>query len=92
MFATACYRWSCTGFGRGNIRCSPQYGSGFADQQVKEETLKAGLILSHAGWRPVIDRAEGHGYFCGTQWQDEESPCNSKTAFGKPRPSCWTNL
>jgi hypothetical protein len=39
--------------------------SGFADQQVKEETLKAGLILSHAGWRPLIDRAEGHGYFCG---------------------------
>ena len=39
--------------------------SGFAAQQVKEETLKAGLILNHAAWRPLIDRAEGHGYFLG---------------------------
>lgn len=38
---------------------------GFSDQQVKEETLKAGLILSHVAWRPLIDRAEGHGYFRG---------------------------
>jgi hypothetical protein len=39
--------------------------TGFSDQQVKEETLKAGLILSHGAWRPLIDRAEGHGYFRG---------------------------
>lgn len=39
--------------------------SGFTDQQVKEETLKAGLILSDHGWRPLIERAEGHGYFRG---------------------------
>jgi len=39
--------------------------TGFADQQVKEETLKAGLILSDDSWRPLIDRAESHGYFRG---------------------------
>lgn len=39
--------------------------TGFADQQVKEETLKGGLILNHAGWRPLIDQAEEHGYFRG---------------------------
>jgi hypothetical protein len=39
--------------------------TGFADQQVKEETLKAGLILNDDGWRPLIDRAERHGYFRG---------------------------
>ena len=39
--------------------------TGFNDQQVKEEALKAGLILSHHSWRPLIDRAEGHGYFRG---------------------------
>ena len=39
--------------------------TGFAEQQVKEETLKACLILNQTGWRPLIDRAEGHGYFRG---------------------------
>jgi hypothetical protein len=39
--------------------------TGFSDQQVKEETLKAELILSHPAWRPLIDRAEEHGYFRG---------------------------
>jgi hypothetical protein len=39
--------------------------TGFSEQQVREETLKAGLILSHSAWRPLIDRAEGHGYFRG---------------------------
>jgi len=39
--------------------------TGFNEQQAKEETLKAGLILSHRSWRPLIDRAEGHGYFRG---------------------------
>jgi hypothetical protein len=39
--------------------------TGFNDQQVKEEVLKAGLILSQKSWRPLIDRAEGHGYFRG---------------------------
>jgi hypothetical protein len=39
--------------------------TGFNDQQVKEEALKAGLILSQKSWRALIDRAEGHGYFRG---------------------------
>ncbi|MBB3205513.1 hypothetical protein FHS27_001313 [Rhodopirellula rubra] len=33
--------------------------------QLKEEILKAGLLLSHDGWRPLIERAELHGYFDG---------------------------
>lgn len=39
--------------------------SGFSEQQVTEEQLKADLILTHNDWRLLIDRAEGHGYFRG---------------------------
>lgn len=39
--------------------------SGFSATQIAEEKLKAQLILSHARWRPLIDRAEGHKYFRG---------------------------
>lgn len=39
--------------------------SGFSEQQVAEEKLKAELILAHPDWRQMIDRAEGHGYFRG---------------------------
>lgn len=39
--------------------------AGFSEQQIAEERLKAELILSDSGWRPLIDRAEGHGYFSG---------------------------
>jgi len=38
---------------------------GFSPQQVREEALKAGLILADPGWRERIDRAEEHGYFSG---------------------------
>jgi len=38
---------------------------GFSPQQVREEAVKAGLILADAGWRERIDRAEEHGYFSG---------------------------
>ena len=38
---------------------------GFNRQQVSEEKLKAELIISDPRWRPLIDRAEGHGYFRG---------------------------
>jgi hypothetical protein len=38
---------------------------GFSHQQIREEKLKANLILGHLGWRDRIDRAEGHGYFKG---------------------------
>ena len=40
--------------------------TGFPEQQQREEALKAGLILADPeGWRPLIERAEGHGYFRG---------------------------
>ncbi|MEZ5327526.1 MAG: DUF262 domain-containing protein [Verrucomicrobiales bacterium] len=39
--------------------------AGFSPQQIQEERLKAKLILSNEEWRPLIDRAEGHGYFKG---------------------------
>ena len=38
---------------------------GFIQQQVGEEKLKAELIIADPNWRPLIDRAEGHGYFKG---------------------------
>src|SRR5262249_50660559 len=38
---------------------------GFSPQQLREETLKAQLILSRQGWRERIARAEAHGYFQG---------------------------
>ena len=39
--------------------------AGFSGQQISEEKLKAELILLDHGWRPLIDQAEGHGYFRG---------------------------
>ena len=39
--------------------------SGFSLQQISEEKLKAELILGHSGWRTLIERGEGHGYFRG---------------------------
>ena len=38
---------------------------GFSSQQVREEILKAKLILSHPDWRARIDAAEEHSYFSG---------------------------
>ncbi len=38
---------------------------GFSPQQVREEALKAKLILSRPGWRERIEAAEAHGYFQG---------------------------
>ena len=37
----------------------------FPRRQITEESLKAALLLNHGGWQPLIDRAEGHGYFRG---------------------------
>lgn len=39
--------------------------SGFSEPQIEEEKLKARLLLADSGWRPLIDRAEGHPYFRG---------------------------
>jgi hypothetical protein len=38
---------------------------GFSPQQVREEALKAKLILTNSAWRTRIDNAEAHGYFSG---------------------------
>jgi len=38
---------------------------GFFAQQISEEKLKAELIQVDGTWRPLIDRAERHGYFKG---------------------------
>ncbi len=38
---------------------------GFSQLQVREEVLKAQLILSHPGWKSRIIAAERHGYFRG---------------------------
>ena len=57
---------------------------GFSPQQVREEVLKARLILADSAWRDRIDRAEEHGYFsgqieflldfCGVSAQAEKMP------------------
>ena len=39
--------------------------AGFYLQQIAEEQLKSELLLAHLGWRPLIERAEKHGYFKG---------------------------
>lgn len=39
--------------------------TGFYLQQIGEEQLKAELLLTHSGWRELIERAEKHGYFKG---------------------------
>ena len=39
--------------------------TGFSPQQLREESLKARLILADVGWRDRIGRAEEHGYFSG---------------------------
>lgn len=38
---------------------------GFNGQQLREERLKAQLILRDTRWRPLIERAETHPYFRG---------------------------
>ena len=37
----------------------------FSREQLKEERIKARLLLADDDWRQLIDRAEGHGYFVG---------------------------
>lgn len=38
---------------------------GFYVPQVTEEQVKARLLLTNESWRPLIEMAEGHGYFRG---------------------------
>lgn len=42
--------------------------TGFYEQQIAEEKLKAELILADGRWRTLIDSAEGHPYFRGQIW------------------------
>src|SRR6185369_8336213 len=42
-----------------------EQASGFNQQQVREERLKAQLIVRDTQWRALIERAESHGYFQG---------------------------
>ena len=39
--------------------------TGFSEQQIMEEKLKAQLIIGNAKWRRQIDHAESHKYFRG---------------------------
>jgi hypothetical protein len=39
--------------------------TGFNQQQVTEEKIKARLIIERSDWRQQIDQAESHGYFRG---------------------------
>ena len=39
--------------------------TGFSELQIEEEKYKAQLIQTQEEWRPLLDRAEAHGYFRG---------------------------
>lgn len=39
--------------------------AGIYQEQLDEERRKAMLMVTNAGWLPLIDRAENHGYFRG---------------------------
>ena len=49
----------------GYFASNKQPTSGFREQQIDEERLKAELLLADSNWRTIIDRAETHGYFKG---------------------------
>lgn len=49
----------------GHFAKAEKAATGFSEPQTAEERLKAQLILAHEGWRGLVDRAEGHGYFRG---------------------------
>lgn len=61
---------------------------GFSPQQVREESLKANLIQTHAGWRARIDDAEAHGYFRG-QIEFLLDFCDAYAEAGKLPIASW---
>jgi len=65
--------------------------AGFFEPQIAEEKLKAMLILSEKGWRKLIDRAEGHGYFRG-QIGFLLDFCSAFTASNDLYPSLWDTV
>jgi hypothetical protein len=62
--------------------------SGFNEQQIAEEKLKAELILAQDAWWELIDRAESHGYFRGQIWFLLDF-CGAITARSESDPSRW---
>lgn len=63
--------------------------AGFNLQQVSEEKLKAELIHADEGWRPLIDQAEGHGYFKG-QIEFLLDFCGAREVWLSPEFIGWT--
>lgn len=62
--------------------------SGFNEQQIAEEKLKAELILAQDTWRELVDRAESHGYFRGQiEFLLDFSGTVAKRA--ESEPTCW---
>lgn len=62
--------------------------SGFNEQQISEEKLKAELILANSVWRELIDLAESHGYFRG-QIGFLLDFSGTVAAQSESEPSCW---
>lgn len=62
--------------------------TGFSEQQVAEEMLKARLLSAEPSWRPLIDRAEGHPYFRG-QIEFLLAFAGVATAAQLSAPSSW---
>lgn len=62
--------------------------SGFFEPQISEENLKAMLILAESHWWKLIDRAEGHGYFCG-QIGFLLDFCGAVAASSDRNPNLW---
>jgi Protein of unknown function DUF262 len=62
---------------------------GFSEPQIAEEKLKAELILTNDDWRPLIDKAEDHGYFRG-QIGFLVDFCGAVAARAGSEPSTWS--
>ncbi len=62
--------------------------AGFSPQQLREESLKANLILAHCGWRARIEAAEAHGYFRG-QIEFLLDFCEAHAEAGKHAVADW---
>lgn len=79
--------------------------AGFTRQQVREEQFKAQLFARDSGWRPLIERAEIHGYFRGQveflldfsgvleRWLSDDQTCRwDETEDATFRAALQTNL
>lgn len=64
--------------------------SGFSEPQIAEERFKAILLLLDPAWRPLFERAEGHGYFRG-QIEFLLDFSGVVAAAAEMPPTSWTN-